>query len=92
MNLFWISKVFALETEIGQVTDFADYIDQIYTRYALPAGLALGVGMIVFAGIMYINSGGDPQKVASAKDIMISTILGVLVLLLAGLILRTLTP
>lgn len=89
---FWISKVYAVETEVGNVTDWADYIDTIYTKYALPAGLALGVGMIVYAGIKYINSGGDPQKVSEAKEVMISTILGVLVLLLAGLILNTLAP
>lgn len=76
----------------GSGSAFANYIDNIYTHYALPAGLALGVGMIVYAGILYINSGGDPQKVSTAKEVIVSTILGVLVLLLAGLILRTLTP
>ena len=83
-------------TEAGCVSGsshaFAEYIQNIYSTYAVPAGLALGVGMIVYAGILYINSGGDPQKVATAKEVMISTILGVLVLLLAGLILNTLAP
>jgi hypothetical protein len=48
--------------------------------------------MLIYAGIRYTTSGGNPDQIADAKDIMISTIIGLVVLTLGGLILALINP
>lgn len=90
-----LSKVYALETEVGTVPGsehaLANFIDNIYD-IILPVGMAIAVAMIVYAGIKYTTSSGNPDKIAEAKEIFVSTLVGVIVLLLAGLILSLINP
>ena len=76
----------------GSRNALGEYIQNIYTHYAIPIGLAIGVGMLVYAGIKYTTSSGNPEQIAEAKDIAVSTIIGLVVLLLAGLILSLINP
>jgi len=69
----------------------AEYINKIYD-ILLPIGAVAAIGMIVYAGIKYSTSGGSPDKIAEAKDIFISTIVGFAVLLLAKMIISLINP
>lgn len=44
----------------------------------------LSVAMIIFGGIRYITSGGDKKRIESAKNILIYSITGLIVALVAG--------
>lgn len=65
------------------------YINNIYT-WAISIGGALTVLVIIWAGYGYATSGGDVEKVNQAKEQIIGAILGLVVLILAALILKSL--
>ncbi len=44
---------------------------------------AVAVGFIIYGGITYITSSGDPQKAMKAKRILIYAIVGLVIVLLA---------
>jgi hypothetical protein len=61
----------------------------VLTRVAVFLGVVVGavsVVVMIIAGIRFINSGGDPQKVASAKNTIIYGAIGVAVAVFAPLI------
>jgi len=51
--------------------------------YIFAFGLVAAVIMILWAGIEFITSGGDPKKVTSAKNRIKNTLIGVVVMILA---------
>ena len=53
-------------------------VDFIYT-----ISLAIVPLMIVWAGVLYVTSGGDPKKVETAKNIILYTLAGFAVILLS---------
>lgn len=70
----------------GCVT-FPQYFGAIY-RLAITLALTLAVIMTIVAGYIYATSGGEPARLTIAKDIFISVVIGLAVLVLAGLIIR----
>ena len=56
----------------------------------LAAGI-VATGFIIYGGFMYIMSEGDPGKVASAKKILISAATGIILVVLATVIINTIT-
>jgi len=53
-------------------------VDFIYTISLVVAPL-----MIVWAGGLYVTSGGDPKKVETAKNVILYTLTGLLIILLS---------
>ncbi len=53
---------------------------------AIPWVLLVSVLMIIYAGYNYASSAGNPEKVKLAKDIIKYTIVGLIVIFLAGTI------
>ena len=51
--------------------------------YIFAFGLVIAVIMIIWAGIEFITSGGDPKKAASARNRIKNTLIGVVVMILA---------
>jgi len=51
---------------------------------------SIALFMLIVGGIMYITSGGDEQKVATAKKIFNFTVLGLIVVLLSYSIIKVL--
>ena len=49
-------------------------------RIALAAGAALFLGLVVFGGFRYLNSGGDPKAVDSARQTITGAIVGLLII------------
>ena len=60
---------------------FKTYIDAVY-KFALIAGGALCVIMMIFAGYKYMTSRGESGAINEAKDIIISTLMGATLLML----------
>ncbi len=71
--------------------DLAGLVKQIYL-IALGLIGAVAVGMIVFGGIQYAASSGNPSKQNDARDRIAQAIWGVVLLLCAYLILNTINP
>ena len=51
--------------------------------YVAPVAGALAVGAVIYSGVLYIISQGDPEKIAKAKKSLFWSIGGVLVIILA---------
>ncbi|MCX6808317.1 MAG: hypothetical protein NTW50_01450 [Candidatus Berkelbacteria bacterium] len=67
--------------------DFSSYVQAIY-KFSIELGGSLTVLMLVYAGYIYLTSQGDTSKINSAKEILTGTLLGFVLLMSAGLILR----
>lgn len=62
-----------------KATTFAELIDGI-VAFLWKLALALGPVMIVIAGFFFITAAGDPNKIQRAKDIILYTAIGILVI------------
>ncbi len=69
----------------------AGYIDSIF-KYALGAAIFMAVAALVFGGISYMVSYGNPEKVNDAKEIIIAAISGLVVILISVMLLNVLDP
>jgi len=49
----------------------------------------IAVGLIVWGGVIWLTSAGDPKKFASGKQIMISALTGLAIIICAWLIVNT---
>jgi len=74
-----------------RVTGIIDYTRNLYL-FATIAASTLAAVMIIYGGIKYLFSGGTPEKVNDAKEIIISAISGLLLLIFANLFLRLILP
>lgn len=66
-------------------SDFTNVISAIVTIISYVAGV-LGVIMVMVAGIKYVTSGGDSNRVGSAKSTLIYAIVGLAIAALAQII------
>lgn len=88
-----IDKAYALDTGVeipGHGTTFADfnaYVKAVFD-FSLKLGVALTALMLIFAGYKYMTSQGNPTALNEAKDIMIGSLSGFIILLLVYLILN----
>mgnify|MGYP001073160201 CR=1 FL=1 len=81
----------AQEKFFGEATTAPGMIRNIYWVGVGIVGFAALV-VIVIAGIMYMQSYGDPQKITLAKQLISSALIGVVLLLFSYTILRTINP
>lgn len=61
-------------------------------KWSLGVGVILALLMIIFAGYLYMTSGGNAQRVATAKEFFAGALIGLIVLFAAVVILRTINP
>jgi hypothetical protein len=61
-------------------------------QFALLIGGLLAFGAIVYGGVKYVTSGGNPSSQSEAKEWIWSALLGLLLLVCAYLILATINP
>lgn len=64
-------------------------VDNAY-EYSLGAIAVLGAFMLIVAGIMYMTSGGNPERIGKAKKFIYGTLAGVGLLVLARTIISIL--
>ena len=66
---------------------FEAVTDQFYGYYVslvIPIGVILAVIVIVYAGIVYASSQGQPDKLGLAKELIVGALIGLFILLTAG--------
>lgn len=78
----------------GQPRSFSDPATYVATIYKFSIGIAglLALAIIVYGGIQYTASAGNPSLQGESKDMIRQAIFGVILLLSAYLILRTINP
>ena len=77
----------AVSTEFGEVNNIAEYVNNILD-WLLPIVGGIALLAMIFAGYRYITSQGNPEAVGQAKDIIVSTLVGILLLFLIRIILN----
>lgn len=80
-----------VETPITTKTALPEYLRYIFTFAIIIAGL-LAFGALIYGGIRYLTSAGDPTKMADARTQVTAGILGLIILLSSYLILNTINP
>ena len=68
-----------------------DFLEKWYDGLLLPIGVVLAGIVILIGGIMYSVSAGDATKVQKAKELIFGAITGLVLLIVAALIVRTIT-
>lgn len=68
-------------------SNFLAYVNAVFT-FSLKLGVALTSLMLIYAGYKYMTSQGNPTAINEAKDIMIGSLSGFIMLLLVYLILN----
>jgi hypothetical protein len=88
--LLWSAVVISCSPALcfGATTDadtkqLIDYIGGYYKSLILPIGTVLAGFMIMFGGIRYAISAGEPGKVGQAKELIVGAITGEVLLLSA---------
>jgi hypothetical protein len=66
--------------QIGNVQDFLSHLSTFLWLLVAP----LATIMMIWAGILFVTSNGDPSKVTKAKNLVMYVIIGIVVALLAG--------
>jgi len=64
-------------------------IQSWYIGFLLPIGTILAGIVIIIGGIIYTTSGGDTSKTGRAKELIIGALTGLVLLVAASLIIRT---
>lgn len=73
------------------VAQIYQYLGGWYNKFLLPIGTTLAGFVIMFGGIIYSTSGGDPSKAGKGKDLIYGAISGLALLILAAFIVRMIT-
>lgn len=78
-------------TDLTPTTEFHELIQYIY-EWGISLGGIFVFIMLVFAGMKYLTSAGDPGKMKAALEKIRSAILGLVLLLTSFIILNTINP
>lgn len=81
----------ALAQNDQDIRDLYTILGSFYKNLLLPIGTVLAGLVILFGGISYAASGGDPTKAQAAKSYIFGAISGLVLLILASLIIQTIT-
>lgn len=84
-----IQKVIAADTEkdLQNAGNISNYITILY-KWVVPFAAGLAVLMIIYSGYLYITSQGNPDNIKQAKDYIIGALVGLALIILAGVILK----
>ncbi len=75
----------------GRMCNFVDFMGLIQRLIGYIFVLVLPIAAIVFAyaGFLFITSGGDPGKKTAAKNAMTKLLIGIVVIMMAWLLVKT---
>jgi hypothetical protein len=76
---------------MSDVDQLTGLVKDWYYGLLLPIGVILAGIVILIGGIMYASSSGDAGKAQKAKEIIFGAITGLVLLICAALIVRTVT-
>lgn len=80
-----------ISLEEKSTTYIGQYISGFY-NYAMGIIGILAVIVFMIAGIIWLTSAGNPSKISQAKDLMIGSITGLILLLTSWILLNTVNP
>ena len=69
----------------GSMSSPQDIVSAVIQIFAWVVG-AISVIMLIFAGLKYVTSGGDSNKIASAKNTIIYAVIGLILVVLSTVI------
>jgi hypothetical protein len=72
-------------------TSLPEYVKYIFNFAILIIGL-IALGMLIYAGVRYLTSAGDPEKLKGARSQILAAFLGLIILLSSYLILTNINP
>lgn len=78
-------------TEKVVFSGLPEYVDYIFRFSVIIIGLIV-LGVLIYSGIQYLTSAGNPEKLKNAKQGIFSAFLGAIILLSAYLIFNTINP
>lgn len=79
------------ETECIQVSWLSDYIIAVY-KYGVILAAVLATVVIMVGGLLWLMSGGSPDKIGKAKTFIGNALLGLILTLFSYMILYTINP
>ena len=90
LTLFMFGFSFALAQEIPDVDQVSDLTatsleDKIITlvNYVISIIAIVAVVMIIYAGYLYVSSGGDEKKLGQAKSLILYAVIGLVVVIVS---------
>ena len=89
---FFLTNNIAVAVEITNplAYDTFEKIVGAISRFLFNIGLALAPVMLIIAGFMYVTSAGDPKRVETAKKLVLYTLIGLAIILLASGLIKVL--
>jgi len=76
------------EGELRGSDTVGTFITKLYP-WAISFGAALAGLMMIYAGYIYVTSQGNPDSTKTAKDLIVGALVGLALIILAGMILRS---
>ena len=76
------------ENDLRNATDVGDFISKLYP-WAIGFGVGLASLVMIYAGYIYVTSQGNPDSTKTAKDLIVGALVGLALIILAGMILRS---
>lgn len=79
-------------TDLGSFSTIGDFIAAAINTWVVPIAVVGAIVMITVAGFLYISSGGSPDGIKLAKELIVGAILGLALLFMASYILNAIIP
>ena len=88
LPFFAAAQINSTQTFVQNVTDLGSALTIVnkVAKWFMTIVIAISVIFFVFAGFLYVTSGGKEEKVKDAKNYLLYGIIGIAVSLLAGAI------
>lgn len=87
-----ISRVLAqddklTEEQLRTAGNVGHYVELLY-KWGIVAATSLAVLVVIYAGYLYAMSQGNPDSTKLAKDLIVGALVGLALIILAGVILK----
>ncbi len=73
------------------LTDFRLYVARFYT-FSIGASILIAVMMMMIGGVIWLTSAGNPGRISTAKEYIVNSLIGVVLLLGAYTIVQAVNP
>lgn len=77
------------QTALGQVNTFGELVSLIWA-YGSNVLIALAIFFVVLGAFFYIASAGNEERIAQGKEMIFGALIAIIVVLLSGVLIRTL--
>lgn len=87
----WYPEISGIQPQTIEGTGLGSYVRYIFFFIIIVSGMVT-FASLVYAGYLWMSSGGNPSKLGVAKDRIISSFVGIIIILSSFLILNTIDP